>query len=106
MSPLPPVDPELNRQLIAERLGWPDGALAECTALEGDYPRWLVFWTKGGLPWTPDAGYRAILNWHRHRGELYAPTAAELRDVLEAADAEVPGPDDWPTRITALVDRG
>jgi hypothetical protein len=90
VSALPPADPKLNRQLIAERLGWPEGALAECDALEEAFPRWSVFWTRGGLPWTPNPGYRGSLRMHNNRWELFAATADELRAKLVEADAQLP----------------
>jgi hypothetical protein len=84
VSALPPVDPALNRRLVAERLGWPDGALDACTALEAEFPAWHVFWTRGGLPRSPERGYRATCEVRHRRTELYAPTAEDLRDQLKA----------------------
>jgi len=87
---LPPVDPEKNRALIAERLGWPDGALEACRKLEAEFPAWMVFWTKGGLPRDPNPGYRAVTWNARRRGYAYGKTAEELgaalRDTLTVAD--------------------
>jgi hypothetical protein len=84
MSEPPPVDPALNRRLVAERLGWPDGALEACSALEADYPAWHVFWTRGGLPRSPERGFRAIHEERNRRTELYAPTAEDLRAQVAA----------------------
>lgn len=89
---LPPVDPELNRQLIAERLGWPTGALEACLALEAAYPRWIVHWTSGGTPACPDAGYRALVQTRRDgRYVAFSVTAEGLRDALAVADPQLPG---------------
>lgn len=90
MSPLLRPDPARNRQLIAERLGWPEGSLEKCTALEEEFPNWTVYWTVGGTPQDPNPGYRASLRMHRHSSELYAPTDAGLREQLAAIDAELP----------------
>jgi hypothetical protein len=88
---LPPVDPELNRQLIAERIGWPAGAIEACTALEADYPRWLVFWTRGDPPARPGPGFRAIGRTRAAgRVEAFAETAEGLRDALRVADPQLP----------------
>jgi len=83
VSPLPPVDPERNRELMAERMGWPTEALEVCRRLEKAFPRWMVFWASGGLPVAPEPGYRAILKQHRRTTKLYAPTADWLEAALE-----------------------
>lgn len=41
-----------NRELIAERLKWPAGALAECDRIERDHPGWRAYWTRN--PWRID----------------------------------------------------
>jgi hypothetical protein len=89
---LPPVDPELNRRLIAQRLRWPNGALEEVIGLERDHPEWKIWWTGGGLPVGSPAGFHASLQRHRQECELHAPTPAELRPKLEAAEEKL-GPD-------------
>ena len=88
-------NPELNRRLIAERLGWPDGANERCHELALAHPDWRVFWVSGRTPQAPKPGYQAILNCHGWRGELFAPTADELDRQLAAADALLPP---WPRR--------
>jgi hypothetical protein len=90
VSGLPPVDPERNRELIAERMGWPAEALEVCRRLEKDFPRWMVFWTSGGLPVTPEPGYRAILEQRRHTTKLYAPTAVAIEAKLAMTDPTIP----------------
>lgn len=35
-----------NRVLIAERLGWPDGALEITGELTDKYPGWVFFWCR------------------------------------------------------------
>lgn len=100
---LPPVDPELNRELIAERSGWPDGVIDVCRRLEADYPAWILFWTNGGLAVTPHPGYRALLRAHLISAELYASTADEMRAQLAAVDPELAQPV-WPAQLTPLVE--
>lgn len=102
MTALPPVDPVKNRELIAERMGWPAGALVDCIAIEREFPEWMVWWVRGGLPWTPHVGYRASLRMHAHEAELYASTADELRAQVAAVDAELPRCE-FPARFTPLV---
>jgi len=90
MSALPPVDPAESRRLIAERGGWPAGALEACAQLALEYESWLVFWTAGGMPLSPDPGFRAVLVLHGHRSNLHAATIEELRVQVAAVDAELP----------------
>lgn len=106
MSALPPVDPDRNRRLLAERLHWPEGALAQCQALEADFPDWIVFWTSGGLPRNPDPGYRASLMRHNETCELYAVTIDELREMVRAAQREAPHGPWWPEPWTLPLTEG
>ena len=97
MTGQPDPDRLRNREVLAERLGWPADGLPACLALEAEFPRWIVSWTKGGLPASPRCGYRARsveAVGHRARVELFAETPEELRAELVAADAELPPP--WP----------
>ncbi|AGL19478.1 hypothetical protein [Actinoplanes sp. N902-109] len=85
-------DPERNRELVAQRLGWPDGALNNCRALEAEFPDWSVFWTNGGLPKDQQPGYRAMtremystsLTSCREHLYEYRATLGELRTALAA----------------------
>jgi hypothetical protein len=87
---LPPIDEALNLRLIAERLHWPDGAADACLNLEADYPRWTVFWTRGGLPLSPERGYRAFAEVRKQRGAAFGETPEALREALAVADAQLP----------------
>lgn len=94
-----PIKPDRmrNRELIAERFGWPADGLPACLALEEEFPRWIVFWSKGGRGASPKRGYRARsveAVGHRSRVELFGETPEQLRAALAAADAELPPP--WP----------
>jgi hypothetical protein len=51
---------ERNRDLLAERLGWPAGALAACRDLERQYPCYRAMWTNGSSL-GPGPGHRT---WH------------------------------------------
>jgi hypothetical protein len=95
---LHPIGPDLlrhNRRVLAERLGWPEGAVDACAALEAEFPRWMVFWSAGGLPVSPEPAYRAVLQLFGHHSALRAPTAEDLRTQIAAVDAGLPGPE-WP----------
>jgi predicted DNA-binding transcriptional regulator AlpA len=51
--PRPPSTAERNRELIAERVGWPTGAIDVCRRIENDFPGWAVWWS----PANPITGY-------------------------------------------------
>lgn len=87
-------DPMRNRQIIAERLGWPADGLPACLALEAEFPRWVCYWVKGDLPREPRRGYRAMTTIGTRKRELFGETPEQLRAALAAADAELPPP--WP----------
>lgn len=90
-SPLPPADPAKNRRLIAERLGWPDTALATCIEIENEFPGWMVYWTQGGLPRDRDPGFRAFIQVHGwRRTDVAGATAEELRERLADAVTKLP----------------
>jgi hypothetical protein len=41
-----------NRRIIAERLGWPAGAVEVCEQMEQESPGWWATWVSGGgLTW-------------------------------------------------------
>lgn len=92
MSALPPFDPEENRTLIAERMGWPDGAVEACRDLEREFPSWTVYWVSGELPAAPRRGFQAIFDDHHHRmARAFGETPEELRENLAAANDPAPG---------------
>jgi hypothetical protein len=91
MSALPPVDPELNRRVIAERLDWPAGAADACEAIERDYPRWSAFWVAGDLPpWSARRGYRAVAQRHWVDVHAFGETPEKLRAEIAEADPKLP----------------
>jgi hypothetical protein len=76
-----------NREIISERLRWPDGALQACVALEDRHPGWQVSWM--GESATP--GFERPAGFHAsyrdedevfHKPEAFAPTAEELEPLL------------------------
>lgn len=69
---------ERNRELLAQRLNWPPGALDACRAIEREFPGWYAWWssTRGGYGASP-AQVPAI----RSR-TYYSQTADGLRTQL------------------------
>lgn len=87
-----------NRQILAERLRWPDGALQACAELESRHPGWHVSWmTENVTPgWERLAGFSASRETGAHgikELKAFAPTAQELEPLL----IEVPK-HDWSAR--------
>jgi hypothetical protein len=89
---LPPIDPERNREVIAERLGWPPGAVQACRDLEAHHPGWRVHYDTGGHLHQPDSEYVAQLAepWHGYRPRLSAPDPAGLGARIAEEDARRP----------------
>lgn len=85
-----------NRELIAERTGWPEGALAECLRLEEDCPGYSVAWFHAQKSPTPvfrrEAGFYAWIagdqpghmgaDGYHKRHEWYGATIEKLRAQL------------------------
>jgi len=86
-----------NGRLLAERLGWPDGAIEACERLEDEYglcvawyPRWRMatpgFDNEAGFyAWVPDdqPGYWAVGYGYVRRKQWYGATADELAAALD-----------------------
>lgn len=70
-----------NRRILAERLGWPAGALQECERLEREHPGWHVSWLPENT--TPrferPEGWWGVYDGTHHRVEVFRPTAAALK---------------------------
>ena len=84
---LHPIGPDLlrhNRRVMAERLGWPDGAVETCDWLQDAYPDWISGWqAEQAIPgFEKPAGYYAS-RWHRRSNE----PAAYGADMLDLAVA-------------------
>lgn len=71
-----------NRELIAERLGWPDDALIACLAIEQEYPQWAVYWDNGQLPASPGRGYRAFALVRNRSYQAFGETPEQLVEAL------------------------
>jgi hypothetical protein len=75
-----------NEELLAERLRWPPGALAEVRRLQREHPGWNVTWSNGGAGSWREPGYYA---WPRTpwppRRFVHRARPAELAVVLEMA---------------------
>lgn len=90
-DPLASVGPELarmNRMIIAERLGWPAGAVEECEKLDDASPGWSITWEAGC--------YCATRVGWRHGDEvprwLYGETVDELATAIEQHPLPERGP--------------
>jgi hypothetical protein len=85
-----PDMPERNRELLAERGGWPAGAVEACRRLEREFPGWTVYWARESRirGFESPEGYGAWRGdlWRRTR--VYAPTPAELADQMRQAGPE------------------
>lgn len=49
-----------NRRVLAERMGWPEGAVDVCEQVETAHPGWYPNYSPGGTWDRPEAGYYAI----------------------------------------------
>lgn len=81
--PVGQPDPGRNRRVLAERLGYPDGALAACIDIENEHPSWIVYWTRGGAK---PAGFYAFRSgpWSSTT-HLYGATPDALREAINSA---------------------
>jgi hypothetical protein len=94
MGPLDKATQEQNRELIAQRLGWPDGALDATRDLEARFPGYSVWWGSGRVT-DPRPGYYAIRAGDYGRGPtLYAVDADAMGFVISAHEATRPR-DPW-----------
>lgn len=63
-----------NRELIAERTGWPEGALAECLAVEGENPGWRVWWATENRA----AGFKSPAGFHAFHDDARDETGKRI----------------------------
>jgi hypothetical protein len=82
-----------NRQVIAERTGWPDGALQTCERLDAEHPGWFVYWMPANdiRGWERPAGYNGALVSERAwlQVEVFAETVDELEEQFADMDARI-----------------
>ena len=89
----PPGMAEHNRDIVAERLGWPDEAVEACRETEAGAPGWHCWWTPS--PW-PDPGFAPAYGAAQiERRPLTAPnlharSPDELAELIKAEDARRP----------------
>jgi hypothetical protein len=78
-SAMGPIGPELrerNREILAERLHWLDGALEVCRQLEVMYPGTSVWWGIGRLS-DPKPGFYARRGDRHYARTFYGETAID-----------------------------
>lgn len=78
-----------NRQIIAERAGWPEGVLEACEETERRFPGWRVWWlAENRYPgWERPACFWAVREAIRGHHEVFAPDAAALeQEILQAPE--------------------
>lgn len=87
----PRIDPEHNREILAERSCWPPGALDNCRDLERRHPGWHAWWTDhpwrrdGNVPDRPAYGAAHVAGV---ADSLYAASPDELAGLIRAAEEE------------------
>lgn len=89
-EPLRPPGPGLaahNRRVLAERLGWPAGAVEVCERVDAAHPGWHTNWSSGEPSRTrPRRGFYAQ-PYAAKRGDpklLYGADEAELHAAIQA----------------------
>ena len=88
---LPPEVQERNREIIAERLGWPAGAVSNCRQVEAGRPRWYCWWTpdlQPGPGFSPTYGPAPANAPAAQHVILYARSPGELAGLIRSKDAE------------------
>jgi hypothetical protein len=95
-----------NRAIIAERVGWPAGALETCERLEFEHPEWMLYWQQANdiKGWERPAGYSAS------RDDVSLVGGDELRrqpedGVRRSLCVFAPDPAELVRRIAAAEDR-
>jgi len=80
-----------NQRLIAERTGWPTGALEACVELEDRHPGWFVHWMPENTApgFERPAGFDAEFDHVEHRTRVSGPTVEAIEPLL----VEVPDHD-------------
>lgn len=82
-----------NRRVIAERTGWPEGAVEICEQIEEAHPDWDVVWHPENMiqGFEAPAGYYAtVWNPPRDSGIAYGADAETLSGAIEALSSDCP----------------
>lgn len=108
-----------NRRIIAARVGWPDGALEACEAIERARPDWDPTWRFANVfkGFEAPAGFYATRHAIRLRGErpVYGADPAALLAAIEAVVSccpacglryPIPAGSDIPQHDVPGTDRG
>lgn len=72
------ADPERNRELLAQRMGWPLGALDECREFEREFTGWYAWWSPAHGGYGASPAYGLFIRQRTH----YSPTAEGLRTLV------------------------
>lgn len=70
-----------NMRIIAQRLRWPDGALAACERIEDEHPGWSVWW-QHATPRKSEGWYAIHANSYHLEPAMYGATPDALRDAV------------------------
>lgn len=92
-TPQPSAMAERNREVLAERLGWPDGAVEATRQIERDFPGWVAWWSgreNKAKGFESPVGYSATYE-HRagglvNRTTVYGVTPEELAARIREAE--------------------
>ena len=95
-----------NRWALAERQGWPEGALETCEQLDEKFPGWVVWWLPANTVagWERPAGFSATCADHALVGgdELRRLPADGVRRALVVFAVD---PAELPQRIAAMMEQ-
>lgn len=75
-----------NRRILAERTGWPDGALQACEDFDARHPGWHCTWLEANTikGWERPAGFSVRQNGETHgRNGIFRENIAALDAVFE-----------------------
>jgi hypothetical protein len=81
-----------NRRVLAERLKWPDGILAEAEHLDEKHPGWSTWWYGDGRGFCasmPDGESRRRPSGGWEQPTVYGPSVAELEESIAAMEETI-----------------
>jgi hypothetical protein len=77
---------ERNRELLAERLGWPAGTIEACRSIEARCPGYAAWWSEGDMSTPEGAPYAARVKGARSADRTYYGRDAD--DVVAQIEAD------------------